>query len=77
MFELYSAWTWLPVVHRGEHRGARSGDRRDGEHVASAVAFAALAMGGVGCVWGGLVADRRGREWLVTWRWRQRRLRAR
>jgi MFS family permease len=34
--------------------------------VASAIAFAALAIGGAGCVWGGLVADRRGRAWLVT-----------
>jgi MFS family permease len=32
----------------------------------SAVAFAAIAIGGIGCVWGGRVADRRGREWLVT-----------
>jgi len=23
-------------------------------------------VGGLGCVWGGLAADRRGREWLVT-----------
>jgi MFS family permease len=30
------------------------------------VAFAAIAIGGIGCVWGGRVADRRGREWLVT-----------
>jgi MFS family permease len=33
---------------------------------ASMVAFASLAAGGLGCVWGGLVADRLGREWLVT-----------
>ena len=30
------------------------------------MAFLALATGGVGCVWGGLVADRRGRAWLVS-----------
>ena len=35
--------------------------------LSSAVAFAAIAIGGIGCVWGGRVADRRGREWLVTW----------
>jgi MFS family permease len=34
--------------------------------IASAVTFAAIAIGGVGCVWGGLVGDKRGREWLVT-----------
>jgi MFS family permease len=37
------------------------------DSLASAVAFAAIAIGGIGCVWGGRVADRRGREWLVTW----------
>ena len=37
-----------------------------GESLASVVAFAAIAAGGLGCVWGGLAADRRGREWLVT-----------
>jgi MFS family permease len=66
MFELYSAWTWLPVFVSASAAaaGLPAGHARDS--VSSAVAFAAIAIGGVGCVWGGLVADRRGREWLVT-----------
>jgi MFS family permease len=66
MIELYAAWTWLPafvaasVAARDPAAGAR------GAAVASAVSFAALAVGGLGCVWGGVAADRRGREWLVT-----------
>jgi MFS family permease len=66
MFELYSAWTWLPVfvVASAAAAGARPGHSRDS--ISSAIAFAAIAVGGFGCVWGGLVADRRGREWLVT-----------
>ena len=70
MLELYSAWTWLPVfiaasMAARQGTAGATGDTTHGS-VASAVAFAALAVGGAGCVWGGLVADRRGREWLVT-----------
>ncbi|MEO9034054.1 MAG: MFS transporter [Gemmatimonadaceae bacterium] len=66
MFELYSAWTWLPVFVAASAAagGMPPGPQRDS--VSSAVAFAAIAIGGFGCVWGGRVADRRGREWLVT-----------
>jgi MFS family permease len=66
MWELYPAWVWLPafvaasVALRDPLAGA------SGESIASAVSFAAIAAGGLGCVWGGLVADRVGREWLVT-----------
>lgn len=62
MFELYSAWTWLPVFVAASV--AATGGKN--VSVSSAVAFAAIAIGGIGCVWGGRVADRRGREWLVT-----------
>jgi MFS family permease len=66
MFELYSAWTWIPtfVALSAAASGIPSGARRD--EMAAVVAFCAIAIGGVGCVWGGIVADRRGREWLVT-----------
>lgn len=66
MFELYSAWTWLPVfvIASAEAANMAAGPARDS--IASAIAFSAIAIGGAGCVWGGLVADRRGREWLVV-----------
>jgi MFS family permease len=66
MFELYSAWTWLPVfVAASLAAGGMRADARTSA-MASGVAFAAIAVGGPACVWGGLVADRRGRAWLVT-----------
>ena len=65
MWELYPAWVWLPVfVAASVAMSASSG--ASGESTASAVSFAAIAAGGLGCVWGGVVADRFGREWFVT-----------
>jgi MFS family permease len=66
MAELYSFWTWIPAfvaaslaVHSGRTDAADA-------PVASLLAFGIIAVGGAGCVWGGLVADRLGRERLVT-----------
>lgn len=66
MFELYSAWTWIPtfVAMSAAAAGISAGPARD--ELSALVAFCAIAVGGAGCVWGGLVADRHGREWLVT-----------
>ncbi len=62
MFELYSFWTWIPAFINASlvvERGAVSPE------LASLVAFGTIAVGGFGCVWGGLEADARGRERLV------------
>src|SRR5256714_8536500 len=66
MFELYSAWTWIPtfVAYSAAAMGMPAGKARDS--LAALVAFCAIAIGGVGCGWGGIIADRRGREWLVA-----------
>lgn len=62
MAELYSYWTWIPAflaanaVVRG---GSGEGPLLD------VLAFGVIAVGGAGCIWGGLVADRVGRERLV------------
>ncbi|MDQ2890128.1 MAG: MFS transporter [Gemmatimonadota bacterium] len=69
MWELYAAWTWIPAFIAASitaQRGHPVAANPTTAATASAVAFAALAIGGVGCVWGGVVSDRRGREWLVT-----------
>ena len=68
MFELYSFWTWIPVflAASAAAHAARTGAPADSSLV-SLAAFGTIAVGSLGSIWGGLVADRTGRERLVTW----------
>ncbi len=68
MAELYSFWTWIPafLVASDAARAARVGDAANAR-IAAVVGFGVIAVGGIGCVWGGVVADRIGRARLVTW----------
>ncbi|MGH7677943.1 MAG: MFS transporter [Gemmatimonadaceae bacterium] len=61
MFELYSYWVWIPAFF------AASGVALGGasSSLVSLLAFSTIAIGGVGCVWGGAIADRIGRERFV------------
>jgi MFS family permease len=63
MFELYCFWTWIAAfaaasLERSGHGASTT--------LVSLISFVAIAAGGVGSIWGGVAADRRGREWLVT-----------
>jgi sugar phosphate permease len=61
MAELYSYWTWIPAYF-----AAAAVARGEGVSPwVKLLAFATVAIGGVGCVWGGLVADRVGRARLA------------
>ena len=68
MFELYSYWTWIPtfLIASAAARDVRLGTMGAANFgLISLLAFGTIAIGGVGCLWGGLVADRIGRERLV------------
>ena len=66
MWELYAFWTWI-VAFLAASSAARAGVPWTGEYPTAVklIAFAAIAIGGPACVWGGWVADRIGRERLT------------
>ena len=65
MFELYSFWTWIPVFIGASVAAEGVPASAHTSALVSLVAFGTIAIGGIGCVWGGLAADARGRERLV------------
>lgn len=65
MFELYSFWTWIPAFIAASVAAEGQASSAHTNAMVSLVAFGTIAIGGIGCVWGGLSADRRGREPLV------------
>ena len=67
MAELYSFWTWIPAFVAASLTAATGSAVASSSPQASVLAFGVIAVGGAGCIWGGLASDRIGRERLVTW----------
>jgi MFS family permease len=67
MAELYSFWTWIPAFLLASEaaRAARLGVDTH-PRITAVLGVAVIAVGGIGCLWGGIVADRIGRARLVT-----------
>ena len=55
MLELYSYWVWIPAFITASVAGMDVS-----ASAASLLAFGAIAVGAIGCIWGGAVADRIG-----------------
>ena len=55
MLELYSYWVWIPAFIV-----ASVADMGVSASTSSLLAFGAIAVGAVGCIWGGAIADRIG-----------------
>lgn len=66
MAELYSYWTWIPAFLAASMIGDAHALTATASPAIRVLAFAVIAVGGAGCIWGGIVADRIGRPALVT-----------
>jgi MFS family permease len=66
MAELYSYWTWIPAFVAASVARDAHALTAPSSPVVAVLSFGVIAVGGIGCIWGGLVADRIGRAALVT-----------
>ena len=65
MLELYAFWTWIPAFLLASTARRAGVAALPATPAVTALSFAVIAVGGAGCVLGGLAADRVGRERLV------------
>jgi MFS family permease len=61
MFELYSYWVWIPLFLT-----ASVANQNVSASMISLLSFAAIAVGAIGCIWGGAIADRVGHARFVA-----------
>lgn len=66
MAELYSYWTWIPAFLAASAAAHEASGRGHTPPWIGLLSFGVIAVGGIGCIWGGLMADRIGRTRLVN-----------
>ena len=65
MAELYSYWTWIPAFLAASVAGDAHALTAPASAAVKLLGAAVIAVGGFGCLWGGVVADRIGRRALT------------
>ena len=63
MWELYAMWAWVATYLATSFERTRADDPGTG---AALAAFGAVGIGALGCVTGGVLADRHSRTWLTS-----------
>ena len=66
MWELYAFWTWIGAFVAASETARGSVAAAATSRLVGLIAYGAIGIGAIGCVWGGWVADRIGHARLIT-----------
>ena len=66
MWELYAFWTWIGAFVAASETARGSVAAATTARLVGLVAYGAIGIGALGCIWGGWIADRIGHARLIT-----------